>query len=157
AVVLHTSSYTEDADTQGYQVLIKDGRLCWEIVHHWPGSAIGLRTQVELPLQKWVRVAVTYDGSSRAAGMGIWLAGRRAATDVERDHLDGAATVRTQQLGGRDRDRGLSRGRIDTLKVWGHEIDAEAIWLDSGGGITIFDGSRWTTASVHRARASLHD
>ncbi|MBL8752661.1 MAG: DUF1549 domain-containing protein, partial [Planctomycetes bacterium] len=39
AVLLHTSHYTQDADTQGYQLLLKDGRVCWEIVHHWPGSA----------------------------------------------------------------------------------------------------------------------
>src|SRR5262249_53353018 len=72
-------------------------------------------------------------------------------------HLDGAATVRTLQLGGRDRDRGLAGGRIDTLKVWGHEIDEETIWMASGGAITVMEGSLWTTASLHRAQTSLPD
>ncbi|HLQ37669.1 MAG TPA: DUF1549 domain-containing protein, partial [Planctomycetota bacterium] len=118
AVVLHTSQYTEDADTQGYQVLLQDGRLCWQIVHYWPGAAIALRTCAELPLQRWVRVAVSYDGSSRADGMAVYLDGLRVATEVERDGLDGAATVRTLQLGARDRDRGLQGGRLDELAVW---------------------------------------
>ena len=112
AVVLHTSSYTEDADTQGYQVLIEHGRLSWQIVHHWPGSACAIQTAAPLPLQRWLHVAVTYDGSSRAAGMSIHLDGVRADTAMVRDHLQGPAHVRTLQLGARDRDREIGRAHV---------------------------------------------
>ena len=165
AVVLHTSHYTEDADTQGYQILLKDGRLCWEIVHHWPGAAIALQTKDELPLQRWVHVTVGYDGSSRAAGMAIWLDGARAPTDVERDHLDGPATVRTLQLGGRDRDRGFAGGRLDDFEICAREPRDVDAWLHSAAD-TAFAAPdpvlssvvvRVARAGAHDARKALHD
>ncbi|MCR9248464.1 MAG: DUF1549 domain-containing protein [bacterium] len=118
AVVLHTSRYTLDADTQGYQILTRDGRLCWEIVHHWPGSAIAVRTKAPLPTGRWVRIVASYDGSSRAAGLGLTLDGAEVAIEVVRDHLQGPATVRTFELGGRDRDRGFAGGRIRNVRVF---------------------------------------
>jgi hypothetical protein len=160
AVVLHTSAYTEDADTQGYQVLIKDGRLCWEIVHHWPGSAIALQTRAKLPLQTWVHVAVSYDGSSRAAGMSIWIDGACATTEIERDGLDGPATVRVLQLGGRDRDRGFAGGRIDDLTIWARAIelqDMREVLGDLMPPDTTNAAFRSALASVHDARKALHD
>jgi hypothetical protein len=132
AVVLHTSHYTEDADTQGYQLLIKDGHLCWEIAHLWPGSAIAVRMDKELPLQKWCDVTVTYDGSSRANGMKIFVDGDRMATDTIRDHLDGPATVRTLELGARDRDRGFTGGRIDDFCVYDRCLSEAEVAVQSG-------------------------
>lgn len=133
AVVLHTSSYTEDADTQGYQVLLREGQLCFEIAHHWPGSAIALRTAALLPLQRWIHVAVTYDGSSRANGMAIYLDGVRADTAIVRDHLAGPAHVRTLQLGARDRDRGFTGGRLDDLMVFARALGSAEILLLATG------------------------
>ena len=118
AVVLHTSQYTQDADTQGYQVLLKDGRLCWEIVHHWPASAIAVRTRTELPLQRWCDVVVTYDASSSALGLRVFLDGRREAVEPVRDELAGPIAVRQLELGGRDRDNGFSGGRLAELAVF---------------------------------------
>jgi hypothetical protein len=132
AVVLHTSHYTEDADAQGYQLLIKDGRLCWEIAHLWPGSAIAVRMDKELPLQKWCDVTVTYDGSSRANGMKIFVDGDRVAATTLRDHLDGPPTVRTLELGARDRDRGFTGGRIDDFCVYDRCLSEAEVAVQSG-------------------------
>jgi hypothetical protein len=154
AVVLHTSSYTEDADTQSYQVLIKGGRLCWEIVHHWPGSAIALRAKDALPLQRWVQVAFSYDGSSRAGGMSMWLDGEPVKTDVERDCLDGPATVRVLQLGGRDRDRGFAGGRMDDLVIWTRHPTPVDV---SAPPDKTSDALQRALAALHDARKALHD
>ncbi|MCA8976308.1 MAG: DUF1549 domain-containing protein [Planctomycetes bacterium] len=132
AVILHTSNYTEDADTQGYQLLLRDGRLCWEIVHQWPGSAIALWTRDELPLARWLQLVVTYDGSSRAAGMAVFVDGDRVAAETVRDHLDGPARVRRLELGGRDRDRGLAGGRIDDFMVFEECLSAAQVLTLAG-------------------------
>jgi len=124
AVLLHTSHYTEDADTQGYQVLLKDGRLCWEIVHHWPGSAAAVRTANELPLQQWLDVVVTYDGSSAARGLAVFVSGVSSPTEIVRDHLQGPATVRTLELAGRDRDQGFAGGRLAEFAVFDRALSA---------------------------------
>ncbi|MCU0865668.1 MAG: DUF1549 domain-containing protein [Planctomycetes bacterium] len=107
AVVLHTANYTEDADAQGYQLLLEHGHLCWQLVHLWPGSALAVRATAPLPQQRWCDVLACYDGSCRADGLALYVDGERVATTVVRDHLDGPSTVRTLELAGRDRDTGL--------------------------------------------------
>jgi hypothetical protein len=127
AVLLHTSAYTEDADTQGYQLLLKDGHLCWEVVHHWPGSAAAVRTVAKLPLQREVDVVATYDGSSDARGLAIFVNGERADVAIVRNHLAGPATVRVLELGGRDRDRGFTNGRFRTFALYDFELTAAEV------------------------------
>jgi hypothetical protein len=143
-VLLHTSHYTEDADTQGYQILLKDGRLCWEIVHHWPGSAAAVRTAKELPLQQWVDVVVTYDGSSEALGLAVFVDGVSWPTETVRDHLQGPATVRTLELAGRDRDQGFTGGRLAEFAVFDHTL--------SHGEVAALAGRHPDARSVERCR-----
>ncbi|MBL8725172.1 MAG: DUF1553 domain-containing protein [Planctomycetes bacterium] len=127
AVLLHTSQYTEDADTQGYQLLLKDGRLCWEIVHHWPGSALAVRMRDTLPLGRWLDVVATYDGSSKAHGMALYVDGERTDVDLVRDHLAGPATVRQLELGGRDRDQGFAGGRLAEFALFDRALTAAEV------------------------------
>ena len=127
AVLLHTSHYTEDADTQGYQLLLTDGHLDWQLVHHWPGSAAAIRSKAPFPLGRWCQVVATYDGSSRAAGLTLHLDGERIDTEVVRDHLQGPATVRKLELGGRDRDRGFAEGKLDEFSLFDRCLDAAEV------------------------------
>ena len=127
ATVIHTSRFTIESDQQGYQVMLDHGRLAWQVIHLWPGSAAAIRTRDEFPLQRWVQVAVTYDGSSRADGLRIYLDGAPAPTEIEHDHLDGAATVRSFQIGFRDRDLGFKGGAVDDLQVFDRELTSVEI------------------------------
>jgi len=69
-------------------------------------------------LNRWVQVALTYDGSSRADGLRIFLDGEPASIEVERDHLDGVAGRALVQVGFRDRDLGFKGGAVDDLQVF---------------------------------------
>jgi hypothetical protein len=69
-----------------------------------------------------VQVAVTYDGSSRAEGLHVWFDGTLVATEVVRDHLDGPATVRSFQVGYRDRDLGFKGGAVADMQVFDREL-----------------------------------
>ncbi|HEX5053489.1 MAG TPA: DUF1553 domain-containing protein [Planctomycetota bacterium] len=160
AVVLHTSNYTEDADTQGYQVLLEHGHLAWQIVHHWPGSAIAVRMREELPLRCWCDVVVTYDGSSRAAGLAIFVDGRACAAEVVRDELAGPATVRALELGGRDRDHGFAGGRLEEFALFATRLSAAEVALLAGRAPTTaqaFEHAVAQSAEVRAAGLVLHD
>ena len=124
ATILHTAPFEIESDQQGYQVMLEDGRLAWQVIHFWPGSAAAIRTLGAFPLQRWVQVAVTYDGSSRAAGLHIFQDGAEAKIEVERDHLDGGATSRIFQVGYRNRDLGFKGGALDDLQVFDRELSA---------------------------------
>ncbi|MCC6230461.1 MAG: DUF1549 domain-containing protein [Phycisphaerales bacterium] len=136
AVILHTSYFTLETDPQGYQLLIRDGRLCWEIVHMWPGSAAAIQTSGTFPIARWVHVVATYDGSSRASGLHLYFDGQPAATETTRDHLDGPTPRRTLQVAFRDRDVGFKNGSLADLQLFTSELSPlDALELFRPGSI----------------------
>lgn len=125
AVVLHRSRAWTDAGSQGYQLLLEDGRVSWSLIHFWPGDAIGIRAIEPLPVDEWVEVVLTYDGSSRASGLSIHLDGAPIGTEVVRDHLTKAITgggPGAMTIGQRFRDRGFKAGEVDHLRVFQRQL-----------------------------------
>lgn len=125
AVVMHRSRAWTDAASRGYELLIEEGKLKWSLIHFWPGNAISIRTKAPLPVNEWVHVAVTSDGSSRAAGTSLVVNGRPAEVEVVRDGLTRDVTGGggdTIALGERFRDRGFTRGLVDDVRVFGRDL-----------------------------------
>jgi len=134
AVVMHRSRAWTDAGSRGYELLIEEGRLKWSLIHFWPGDAISIRAQRPLPVNEWVHVTVTNDGSSRAGGLRIFVNGEPVATDVIRDHLTKDITGGggdTIALGERFRDKGFRGGLVDDLRVFDRALttlEARAVY-----------------------------
>jgi mono/diheme cytochrome c family protein len=135
AVVFHRSTAWTDAGSRGYELLIADGHLRWSLVHFWPGDAVSVRSAEALPVGEWVHVAVSSDGSGRAAGLEMFVNGHPAATEIVRDSLtreilnDGRddpdesvdkriAPGRTIRIGERMRDSGFKDGLVDDFRVF---------------------------------------
>ena len=125
AVVFHRSRAWTDAGSRGYQLLIEEGRLSASLIHFWPGNALRVRTREKVPIERWLHVAVTYDGSSRADGLRIHVDGEPAACEVVRDNLyknitgGGGDTI---TIGERFRDRGFTNGLVDEFQVFEREL-----------------------------------
>ncbi len=121
AVIVHRSMSWTDAGSRGYQVLIEDGKPSAGLIHFWPGNAIGIRARDPLPIGRWVHLAITWDGSSRAAGLALYVDGRRADCEIVRDHLTKNITGGGNDqitVGQRFRDRGFKNGLVDEIKVF---------------------------------------
>ena len=121
AVVFHRSRAWTDAASRGYELLIDGGHLQWSLVHFWPGDAASVRVAEPLPVGRWVHVAVTSDGSGRAAGLKVYVDGHAAATDVVRDSLTREITGGggdTIAIGERFRDHGFKQGLVDDFRVF---------------------------------------
>jgi hypothetical protein len=130
AVILHRSRAWTDAGSRGYELLIEEGRAKWSLIHFWPGDAISIRALEPLPVGAWVNVTVTNDGSSRAAGLRLFINGQPARTEIIRDHLTKDITGGggdTIALGERFRDRGFKGGLIDDLRVFNRELTPQEI------------------------------
>ena len=56
----------------------------------WPNSAIKVVADTQVPGNVWTHVAVTYDGSGKAAGMKVYYNGKSQPTKVESDGLNGS-------------------------------------------------------------------
>ncbi|MFZ9881246.1 MAG: DUF1549 domain-containing protein, partial [Phycisphaerales bacterium] len=102
AAVLHTSGfYTNDADGSGLELLIVDGRLRWSVIHLWPGSAASVEMREELAVGAWTHIVATYDGTSIAGGLRLFVNGVDAKPAVLRDELRGNIAGATMELGSR--------------------------------------------------------
>ena len=119
AAILHTAGfYTNDADGSGLELLIADGRLRWSVIHLWPGSAASVEMREELKVGEWTHIVATYDGTSIAGGLRLFVNGVDAKPTVLRDELRGNIAGATMELGSRSRDAGFRGGAIDELSVW---------------------------------------
>lgn len=129
AVVLHRSQAWTDSGSRGYELVLDHGRPFFALIHFWPGNAVAVRAGQKLPLNEWVEITLTYDGSSRASGLGIYIDGQRAQTETVRDQLfreihnrpewgEGDANGIHLTLGARFRDNGFKGGLIDDLRVY---------------------------------------
>jgi hypothetical protein len=151
AVVWHRSQSWTDAGSRGYELLVENGKLNAALIHFWPGNAISVRTVEPVATGQWKLVTVTYDGSSRANGIKIYLDGNQADTEIVRDSLTKTidyikrprannegdmVEVDELTLGQRFRDRGFKGGLVDELKIFDRELTAlEVANLFDGGAI----------------------
>jgi hypothetical protein len=71
----------------GYALHLEKNHLRFDIMHSRAGNMLRVVTKGTLPVKRWTHVTVTYDGSSRAKGMAVYLDGASAETDVLRDNL----------------------------------------------------------------------
>ncbi|TDJ74819.1 MAG: DUF1553 domain-containing protein [Planctomycetota bacterium] len=153
AVVLHRSRAWTDSGSRGYQLLLEDGRPSFSLIHFWPGNAIRVRALAPIPEGEWVHVAVTYDGSSRAGGLALYLGGRRVEVETVRDRLTRAIVgggADTLTLAQRFRDRGFKGGVLDELFLFDRELSAlEVAWLHDEAPVRALlarEPATWTPA-----------
>jgi len=130
AVVYRRSRAWTDAASRGYELLIEDGRLSAAMIHFYPGNAIRVQAVDELPVGTWSEVAVTYDGSSRAAGLKIYVNGKRAKSKIVYDNLTREMAGGGEDniaIGERFRDNGFKYGLVDEFRVYTRELTASEI------------------------------
>ncbi|MEZ6059501.1 MAG: DUF1553 domain-containing protein [Planctomycetaceae bacterium] len=136
AVVFHRSRAWTDAGSRGYELLIEGGRLSAALIHFYPGNAIRVQAADKLPLNTWTHVSMTWDGSSRANGLHLWVNGEPAPIQVVRDNLyknitgGGGDTI---TIGERFRDMGLAGGMVDDFRVFDRELTKAEL-------ATLYDG-----------------
>jgi len=126
AVVLHHSKAPADAGSRGYELLLENGRVAFALHYLWPGASLKVVTRTPLPAGQWTHVTATYDGSSLARGVRVYLNGRSVELETVRDGLYKDITYAKSEpdltIGFRFRDSGFKGGRVTDLAVFGHEL-----------------------------------
>lgn len=121
-VLAHRTQAALDAGSRGYELSMQDGHLVAGLTHMWPENAVRVVTDQRAPLDEWVHVAMTYDGSSRADGVYIYMNGKEASVAVVRDNLTRNITYERVDvhltLGYRFRDTGFKDGLVDAFRIY---------------------------------------
>ena len=135
AVLLHRSRAWTDAASQGWQMMLEDGYFRGALIHFWPGDAIGVRSLEKVPIGEWVHLSMSYDGSSKASGLHLFMNGRAAKLEIVRDHLQHAITgggPGAPTLGERFRDRGFAGGKVDEVAFFDRQLSTQEVALLAG-------------------------
>jgi hypothetical protein len=125
-VVLHHSKAPIDAGSRGYELLLEHGRVAFGLHHMWPRNSLKVVTKRAIPVGEWTHMTVTYDGSSRAAGVRVYLNGDPAKLEIVRDGLFKDITYEGGEpnlaLGFRFRDNGFKGGQVDELRIYNRAL-----------------------------------
>lgn len=146
AVIFHRSKSWTDAGSCGYELLLENGRLSAGLVHFWPGNALRVQAKEALPLNEWVHVVWSYDGSSRAAGLHLYINGAPVAVDIVRDQLTkdiNRGGEKRPAIGQRNRDRGFKGGAVDDFRLYDRALTALEAQLTAGAAVTENDAARF--------------
>ena len=125
AVIAKRSKAWTDAASRGYELLLEEGKLSAALIHFYPGNALRVRSVDPLPIDEWHHVTMTYDGSSKAAGLRLYLDGKPIPTEIIRDKLTrtiGGGGDPDLHLGERMRDNGFKNGLVDELTLFTREL-----------------------------------
>jgi hypothetical protein len=147
AVVLHRSRAWTDSGSRGYELLLERGIPSFALIHFYPGNALHARGKQALEPGRFSHLAVTYDGSSRAAGLRLYLNGQPLELEVVRDNLTRDIRHRKEwgddtggvelTLAGRFRDSGFKGGAIDELMVFDRCLSAVEVRFLAAGGAPV--------------------
>jgi hypothetical protein len=103
---------------RGFDCLISGGKIAPHIIHQWPNNAIKVQTKKALKPNQWQHVMVTYDGSSKAAGVKIYVNGEPWEWNVQQDSLkDTIITEKSLLVGSRHPDSRL-KGEVDDVRFY---------------------------------------
>ncbi|MFN4144742.1 MAG: DUF1553 domain-containing protein [Runella sp.] len=73
---------------RGYQCeRLEDGTLSFQLNNVWPDNAIEFHTDFKLTSNRWTHITMTYDGSSKASGLKVYINGQKAKGKVITDGL----------------------------------------------------------------------
>jgi len=112
---------------KGYSLYLRENKLQFIMAHSWPQNAIELVSEQALPAKAWSRVTISYDGSSRAKGVKIYLNGNPLALNVQADNLYKGILYepdihtygfRGFHLGSRDKITPMKNGGLDEIRIF---------------------------------------
>ena len=97
-------------------------RLTVTVAGDAPSSAIQLRTRERLTLGEWYHVAMSYDGSGKAAGLKLYLNGKLLAPEIVLDTLAGSTRTDAPLRVGNPSMGPPFRGQLDDLRLYGRAL-----------------------------------
>ena len=99
--------------------------------HSWPQNALEVTGSEAIPKKEWTRITVTYDGSSKAKGVGIYINGRKQELRIDLDNLYKGilheSNIHTYGFGGltfgaRGKFIPFKDGGLDEIKVFNRAL-----------------------------------
>lgn len=121
------SRMDESADFRGWDLYLDGGNAYVHLISKWDSNAIRVNTKGGVPQNEWHHVFVTYDGSSKAKGVHIYIDGKPAELEITHDALSGSIVTEKPVIIGRRSASAAFMGRLDELRVYNRELSAAEV------------------------------
>ena len=126
--IFHKGSGAVLYNWRGYHLSLKNNRLELLMAHTAPFNAITKITEQDIPRAQWINLVMTYDGSSKAKGLKVFLNGKEMATQTTHDNLYKDILFKGGQpglqVGAVWRGKGLKGALVDEISVYDKELSA---------------------------------
>lgn len=121
-------------NSPGYEIALVQGCPTIRLAHSLPANLIEVSSEQALKSGEWIHLAISYDGSGKAAGVSIYQNGEKQAVNQVFDKLTQsmASNRKTLKIGGRTNYQIdlNSKGFIDELIIYNRQLsDIEAYSL----------------------------
>jgi hypothetical protein len=121
---------------RGWDFWIQRRQVGMHLINAWPDQALKVVAQAQVPADRWTHVAVTYDGSGKAAGVRVYYDGVPQELQVENDRLSGSTrTTVPLTVGQREQGDAYTGGLQDVRLYSGALTAAETSRLAGAGRI----------------------
>jgi len=141
-VIIHKSNAERLYNFKGFHIALRNGRFEALMAHTAPSNAIILQSGKPATRERWVHLTLAYDGSSRAAGLQLWVDGEPQEMRVVKDRLTKDIIFHQKpepglQVGGWWRGTGFRGGLVSDVTAYGRmltplELRALAGLADAG-------------------------
>ena len=110
---------------RGWDLFVDDSKVFVHLSHDWDKDAIRVDSNKKLVTNRWTHVFVTYDGSSKGAGVSIYIDGELQASTISHDRLQGS--IRTEvplRVGQRELESEVENVQYHDLRIYGRALTA---------------------------------
>jgi hypothetical protein len=126
-VIFHKSNAERLYNFKGFHVYLKNNSLEVMMAHSAPSNAITKITKSDIPRDRWVQLTLSYDGSSTAKGLKLYMDGSEPAMETTMDQLYKDIIFYSKQepglqIGAWWRGLGFKGGRVDDILVYNREL-----------------------------------
>lgn len=114
----------QEGDVQrGWDLWLEDGRPAAHLINSWSDDAIKVSAKNKLPADKWSHVSLTYDGSSKAEGLKLFVNGEEQSLNFDKNNLKRSIhTDAPFTLGQRSGGPPLEHAGIQDLRLFDTEL-----------------------------------
>ncbi|QDT98593.1 DUF1553 domain-containing protein [Gimesia aquarii] len=118
----------DDANShRGYDIFITGEKISVHIINKWPTNAIKVTSKKKIKPGTWHHVFVTYDGSSKAKGVKIYVDGQLWDWNIEQDRLsESIRTPKALLIGSRHPGSRL-KGTVDEVAAFNRALSQSEI------------------------------
>ena len=138
-VIFHSNRGGIIFNFKGYQVSLEENHWDVRLAHAFPYNAIHLVSKDTIAKEQWQHLMLTYDGSSQAEGVNLYVNGQPLSFKVEQDQLYKDIVFQRERtdthlkVGARWRSKGFKGGGVDELVVYDRELSPIEVryWVDA--------------------------